>query len=155
MPEPSGINMSLSKRLAACLVPLTLGWILCWLIPGLFMGNMFALLDGSAPDNWKAVYVACLYAVIVGSVIWAWKKCGPRLGKDIFKISHMLLGLAFASVLSGLHWLIITCGGFGGGAFNWQEVPGLADISSALSQRKREQCSQLFWSACSSLFCMC
>lgn len=107
-------------------VPLTLGWILCWLIPGLWLGNVFALLDGSAPENWKAVYVACLYAVIIGSVTWAWKKCGPCLGTDMFRISHVLLGFAFASVLSCLHWLMIAYGGFCSGAFRWHEVPGLA-----------------------------
>lgn len=107
--------MSLLRRLAALLGPLAAGWVACWLIPGLLLGRPGALLDGTAPQVWKAAYVALLYLVILASTLRAWRRCGPRPGSPALgrpSLEALFLGLGAGLLGVGMHRAILAWGGW-------------------------------------------
>lgn len=100
----------MKTRITKLLIPLSCGWLIAWLLPGLWLKHPWALLDGSAPQIYKQGYVAFLYAVIVGSVIRAWHHNGPtrpQLGRP--RLVELFYGasLAFLGLLwqRGILWL--------------------------------------------------
>lgn len=104
-------SFSLAYRMRQLFGPMALGWGLCWLIPGWLLGNITALLDGSAPHFWKVVYIVSLYLVIIAVVARAWKKCGPLRPRlwplpVLELLGGLGLGLAAMGLLClGLSWL--------------------------------------------------
>ena len=107
--------MRLGRRLGALLGPLALGWVACWLGPGLALGNPTALLDGSAPEAWKDAYVALLYLLILGCTARAWRLCGPQAGAPGLgppRLKSLLVGCGVGLGAAALQRVALAFGGW-------------------------------------------
>jgi len=107
--------LSLARRLGLLLGPLGLGWLSLWLLPGLYLGHPTALLDGSAPESFKHLYVAGLYLVILGATARAWRRAGPRPGSPGLgppRLGGLLVGLAMGLAAVGVHRVLLAAGGW-------------------------------------------
>lgn len=107
--------MSAVRRVGTLLGPLAGGWVLCWLLPGLLLGQPTALLEGSAPEAWKDLYIGLLYLVLLGATARAWHVAGPAPGSPGLgppRLAGLVAGLAVGVGGAVLHRALLALGGW-------------------------------------------
>lgn len=96
------------KRIGAFLGLLAVGWVLAWLVPGLFLGQPAILLSRHGPPDWKRGYLIALYLWLLIATAIAWRRWGPRPGSASLALRPGWLKLYLEGLLMGAGMVLIS-----------------------------------------------
>ncbi|MBI3928772.1 MAG: CPBP family intramembrane metalloprotease [Armatimonadetes bacterium] len=92
---------------------LALGWVACWLGPGLVAGDPAVLLRPHPPEALRVPYLVLLYGWFLGATLCCWPRHAraaglPRRGAG----AAFLAGLGLGLVAAGVQRLVLALGGW-------------------------------------------